>query len=78
MKKSFIIVASIFLLLLSNPIFAQENPGDDPDAPPVPGNLAHPGTDPDLVPINHYLCFLVVVAVVYAFYKFRELNLQKT
>jgi hypothetical protein len=40
--KSILILASIFLLLLSAPIHAQADPGDDPDVPaaPIDGGIA--------------------------------------
>ncbi|NDP26649.1 MAG: hypothetical protein GZ087_04370 [Flavobacterium sp.] len=36
MKKSIFILASLFMLLISLPIFAQADPGDDPEAVPAP------------------------------------------
>ncbi|MBC7846374.1 MAG: hypothetical protein H7Y10_07770 [Flavobacterium sp.] len=34
--KSILILASIFMLLLSTPALAQADPGDDPDVPAAP------------------------------------------
>ena len=56
MKKSIFILASIFLLLLSCPIFAQSDPGDDP----VPA-----------APIDHYIWGLALMGLLYVFLKLR-------
>lgn len=42
MKKSLFILASLFILLLTSPIFAQADPGDDPEpaAAPIDGGLS--------------------------------------
>lgn len=61
MKKSIYILASLFLSLLSSPIFAQADPGDDPDAP---------------VPIDDYIWFLAGIGIVYVFLRVRSLALQ--
>ena len=62
MKKIFLTVASIFITLVSSPIFAQlEEPGDDPEA----------------VPIGDYVWVLALIGLVYVFYKFRALSLQR-
>jgi hypothetical protein len=78
MKKILLAISIFNILLLAFYFFAHlNNLGIKIAQPPIPGNLPNPGDDPELVAINDYLWFLVVVAVVYAFYKFRALNLQK-
>lgn len=63
MKKIFIIICGIFISLLSNPVFAQAEPGDDPEVPAAP--------------IDDYVWLLAVVGLVYVFYKVRALSLQR-
>lgn len=63
MKKIFIIICGIFISLLSNPVFAQAEPGDDPEVPAAP--------------IDNYAWLLAVVGLVYVFYKVRALSLQR-
>jgi hypothetical protein len=58
MKKIFPILASLFLLLLSNPILAQEDPGADPD-------------DPTVLPIDGYVYVLAFLGLVYVFLRLR-------
>jgi len=56
MKLKFIyIISSILLFLVTSPVIAQEDPGDDPDA----------------VPIDDYLWVLVLVGVVFAIIKLK-------
>jgi hypothetical protein len=62
MKKIFLIIASIFIALLSCPIFAQEDPGADPEA------LA--------APIDDYVVFLAAISLIYVFLKLRAFALQ--
>lgn len=62
MKKIFLIVASIFITLLSNPVLAQEDPGADPDVPAAP--------------IDDYVWVLAVIGLVYVFLKVRAFALQ--
>ena len=57
MKKIFLIVASIFITLISNPILAQADPGDDPDVPAAP--------------IDDYLWALAAIGLVYVFFRLR-------
>jgi hypothetical protein len=59
MKKLNLILASIFITLLSSPIFAQSDPGGDPEAP---------------VPINDYIWVLAVVGLVFVYFKFRSIQ----
>lgn len=63
MKKSIIIVASIFLLLLSNPILAQTDPGADPDAPVA-------------APIDGYIWVLALLGLTFVFLKLRVYTKQ--
>jgi phosphoglycerol transferase MdoB-like AlkP superfamily enzyme len=56
MKKIFPILASLFLLLLSNPILAQEDPGADPDV---------------AAPIDGYVYVLAFLGLVYVFLRLR-------
>ena len=58
MKKIFLILISIFISLVSSPVFAQGNPGDDPDA----GMVA---------PIDDYVWVLALVGLLFVFLKFR-------
>ncbi len=62
MKKSIYIVASLFLSLLSSPIFAQADPGDDPELP---------------APIDDYVWFMAVVGLIYIFFKVRSFSQQR-
>lgn len=64
MKKIFLIIASIFISLLSNPALAQvADPGDDPDAPAA-------------APIDDYVWVLAVIGLVYVFLKVRTFALR--
>ena len=62
MKKIFLIVASIFITLLSNPVLAQEDPGADPDVPAAP--------------IDNYVWVLAAIGLVYVFLKVRAFVLR--
>jgi hypothetical protein len=63
MKKIFIIMVSIFISLLSTPIFAQlEDPGDDPDAPAAS--------------IDSYLWVLAIVGLIYVLIRLRAFYTQ--
>jgi hypothetical protein len=63
MKKIFLIVASIFITLLSHPVLAQlEEPGDDPDVPAAP--------------IDDYIWVLAAIGLVYVFFKVRAFALR--
>jgi len=62
MKKIFLIVASIFITLLSNPVLAQADPGDDPDVPAAP--------------IDNYVWILAAIGLIYVFLKVRAFALQ--
>jgi hypothetical protein len=57
MKKIFLIIASIVLFLITNPILAQTDPGDDPDAAAMP--------------IDDYVVVLAVIGLIYVFLKLR-------
>ena len=59
MKKIFLIIASIFITLLSNPILAQEDPGADPDVPTAP--------------IDNYVLVLALLGLVFVFLKVRAI-----
>jgi hypothetical protein len=59
MKKSIFILANLFMLLLTLPIFAQADPGDDPVAP---------------APIGDYVGALALVGIVFVFFTFRTIN----
>lgn len=61
MKKLLIIIFGIFISLLSNPIFAQADPGDDPEP---------------AAPIDGYVWLLAAVGLVYVFYKVRAFATQ--
>jgi hypothetical protein len=64
MKKSILLLASLYMLLLSNPIFAQvADPGDDPDAPAAP--------------IDDYVWVLALIGMIFVFLKVRTFVLQK-
>lgn len=63
MKKIFLTLSSIFIFLVTTPIFAQEDPGDDPDAPSAP--------------IDHYVWFLIALGLIYVFFKLRTSALLK-
>jgi hypothetical protein len=59
MKKIFLIVATIFIALVSNPIFAQlTEPGDDPEAAPA-------------APIDNYVWYLAAIGLIYVFLRIR-------
>lgn len=60
MKKSFFILAGTFLFLLSSPIFAQADPGDDPDVPAAP--------------IDDYLWLLALIGLFYVFIRLRTIK----
>jgi hypothetical protein len=62
MKKIFLIIASIFIALLSFPIFAQEDPGVDPEVPAAP--------------IDDYLWVLGAIGLIYVFLRIRALAKQ--
>ena len=60
MKKIFLILISIFISLVSSPVFAQlDDPGKDPDAPLV-------------APIDDYVWVLALVGLLFVFLKFRD------
>jgi hypothetical protein len=61
MKKIFIIICGIFITLLSNPVLAQADPGDDPVAP---------------APIGDYVWVLAAIGLVYVFFKIRAFAKQ--
>ena len=58
MKKIFLILISIFISLVSSPVFAQGDPGDDPDAM--------------VAPIDDYVWVLALVGLLFVFLKFRD------
>jgi hypothetical protein len=62
MKKIFLLIAIIFIALLSCPIFAQEDPGSDPEAPTEP--------------IYNYLWVLGAIGLIYVFLRIRALAKQ--
>lgn len=62
MKKVFIIFASIIITLLSTPIFAQADPGDDPE--------------PIAAPIDGYVWVLALIGLTFVFLKLRAYNKQ--
>jgi hypothetical protein len=65
MKKSFLKLASIFIILISNPVLAQlTDPGDDPDAPVAEA------------PINNYVLVLAAIGLIYVFLKIRSFALH--
>ena len=65
MKIKFIyIITSILLFLVTNPVIAQEDPGDDPDVPAAP--------------LDDYLWVLVLVGVVFAIIKLKASTLPLT
>lgn len=61
MKKSILILANVYLLLVSSSIFAQADPGDDPDVP---------------APIDDYVWMLALVAITVAIFKFKAIYKQ--
>lgn len=61
MKNSIFILANIYLLLISIPIFAQ--PED-------------PGVDPAPAPIDDYVWFLALIGLALVFLKFRMIKKQ--
>lgn len=64
MKKIFLIVASIFITLLSHPVLAQvADPGDDPDVPAA-------------APIDDYVWVLAIIGLIYVFFKVRSFALK--
>ena len=65
MKKLLIITCGIFITLLSNPVFAQEDPGADPEI------LISPA------PIGDHIWVLFAVGLVLVFYKVRSLSFQR-
>lgn len=62
MKKIFIIIFGIFISLVSNPIFAQADPGDDPE--------------PAAAPIDAYVWVLAAIGLVFVYLKFRAKHQQ--
>jgi hypothetical protein len=62
MKKIFIIICGIFITLLSNPVLAQADPGDDPD--------------PVAAPIDGYVWVLAALGLVYVFLSVRAFTQQ--
>lgn len=63
MKKIFLTISSLFILLLSTPIFAQvEDPGDDPDTLGAP--------------IDSYVWVLAIVGLIYIFLRLKTFALQ--
>lgn len=56
------IVNSVILFLITSPLMAQDDPGDDPDA---------------TLPIDNYLWVLVIVGLIYVFLKFRAVQNKK-
>jgi hypothetical protein len=58
MKKIFIIICGIFITLLSNPVLAQADPGDDPDT---------------AAPIDDYIWVLAAIGLVYVFLRVRAI-----
>jgi hypothetical protein len=62
MKKSIYILASLLIFLYTNPILAQADPGDDPDAPAAP--------------IDDYVWILVLVGLLVVYLKFRSIYKQ--
>ncbi len=62
MKKSIFILASLFMLLLTSPIFAQADPGDDPAAP---------------APIDDYLWILALAGLFLVFLAFKAIQSNK-
>jgi hypothetical protein len=67
MKKLLIITCGIFITLLSNPVFAQEDPGSDPELL----------VEPTPTPIGDRIWVLAAVGLVLVFYKVRSLSLQR-
>ena len=64
MKKIFLAATSIFISLLSTPIFAQVlDPGDDPDLPTAP--------------IDNYLWVLAAIGLIYFFLRQRAFTQQR-
>jgi hypothetical protein len=55
MKKSIYILASIVLFLVTSPIFAQADPGDDPVG----------------APIDDHVYILAAIGLLYVFYRLR-------
>lgn len=58
MKKSIYILTSLFMLLLTGPIFAQEDPGADPDP---------------AAPIGDYVWVLAAIGLIFVFLKMRSI-----
>ncbi len=63
MKKIFLTLSSLFILLLSAPIFAQ---------------LEDPGEDPDTVPIDDYVWVLAIVGLIYIFIRLKTFAQQRS
>jgi hypothetical protein len=63
MKKLFLILTSTFISLVSSPVFAQADPGDDPEVPAAP--------------IDGYVWVLAAIGLVYVFLRLRDYNLQR-
>jgi len=62
MKKSIYILASLLIIVFTNPIFAQADPGDDPDAPAAP--------------IGDYVWVLALIGLIFVFLRLRTLALK--
>jgi hypothetical protein len=60
MKKTIYIIASLFMLVCTSPIFAQADPGDDPESPAAP--------------IDNYLWYLAAIGLVYVFPRLKSLT----
>lgn len=58
--KLIYIVNSVILLLITSPLMAQEDPGEDPNATPAP--------------IDHYVWVLALVGLVFVFIKFKAIQ----
>lgn len=56
MKKSINLLALLFILLCTTPIFAQADPGDDPV---------------EAAPIDDYILFMALIGFLFAFLKLR-------
>ncbi|MEN9913582.1 MAG: hypothetical protein RL528_303 [Bacteroidota bacterium] len=63
MKKSIYLFASLFMLLVSNSIFAQVDPGADPEPP---------------VPIDNYVWVLATIGLIFVFLKLRNFIVPST
>jgi hypothetical protein len=63
MKKSILIVTSLFISLISTPILAQEDLGADPDVPAAP--------------IDDYILLLAFIGIIFVLMRFRSLHTKK-